>query len=219
MISELEFSKPVIVLGAGGHAKVIIEALRRLDRKIIGLTDPNQIEGSECFGVKVLGNDDVVLKYSPEEVLLVNGIGAMPDNKTRFKLNERIKENGFQFTQVIHPSAVIASDAKIRNGTQIMAGVVIQPGVYIGQSCIINTGAIVEHDCIINDDCHLAPGVTLSGNVTIGDRTHIGTGASIIQSIAIGQDCVVAAGSIVYEDIPSNTKYIQNRGKQIEEMF
>lgn len=213
MISKLESSKPIIVLGAGGHAKVIIEALRMSDRPILGITDPNKIKASEFYGIKVLGDDDAVLKYSPDEVLLVNGIGIMPDNNVRLKINQRMKENGFLFTPVIHPSAVIASDVEISGGSQIMAGVVIQPGVYIGQSCIINTGVIIDHDCVINDDCHLAPGVSLSGNVTVGMRTHVGTGASIIQAITIGEDCIVAAGSIVYKDIEAGKKYIEKSRK------
>ena len=218
MISKLESSKPIIVLGAGGHSKVLIEALRMSDRPILGITDPNKIKASEFYGIKVLGDDDAVLKYSPDEVLLVNGIGIMPDNNIRFKINQRMKENGFLFTSVIHPSAVIASDVEINEGTQIMAGVVIQPGVHIGQSCIINTGVIIDHDCVINDGCHLAPGVSLSGNVTVGRRTHIGTGASIIQAITIGEGCIVAAGSVVYEDVYPNTKYIQMRNKRLEEL-
>ncbi len=218
MISKMESSKPIILLGAGGHAKVIIEALRKSNRTIIGLTDPDKLEASEFHGVKVLGDDTAVFKYAPDDVLLVNGVGAMPNNTLRYKLNERMKENGFQFTSVIHPSAVIANDVEISSGSQIMAGTVIQPGVFVGESSIINTGVILDHDCFIHEDCHIAPGVTLSGNVTIGKQSHIGTGASIIQGITIGQYCIIAAGSVVYEDVHSNTKYIQIRNKRLEEV-
>jgi len=216
-ISELGPGKPVIVLGAGGHAKVLIEALRQSGREIVGLTDPAKTGTHEYFGVKILGDDDVVFNYSPDEVVLVNGIGSMPGNSLRRELNNRMEDKGFQFTQVIYPSAVLASDVEIDNGVQIMAGVVIQPGVSIGRSCIINTGVVVDHDCIIHDDSHLAPGVTLSGNVVVGKRTHIGTGASVIQGISIGQDCVIAAGSIIHKDIPANTKFIQLREERLGE--
>lgn len=211
MISDIDMSKPIIVLGASGHAKVLIEALRQSGREILGLTDPAKAGASDFFGVNILGDDDTILNYSPDEVVLVNGIGAMPDNNLRRKLNDRLEEKGFQFSQVIHPSAVVASDVEIDKGAQIMAGVVIQPGVSIGRSCIINTGANVDHDCVIHDGCHLAPGVTLSGNVVINKRTHIGAGTSVIQGITIGQDCVIAAGSIIYKNISENTKYIQLR--------
>ena len=212
---DAQINRPIIVLGSGGHAKVLIEALHQSGLHVIGITDPIMPESSNILGVKVLGNDDVVFNYSPDEVLLVNGIGDMPGTDLRSKLNNCMEEKGFQFTTVIHPSAVIASDVVIDKGTQIMAGVVIQPGVKIGLSCIINTGTNVDHDCVINDYCHLAPGVTLSGNVAIGKRSHIGTGASIIQGVSIGENSIIAAGSIIYKDIPANTKYIQHR-KYIE---
>ncbi len=215
MISDIDISKPIIILGAGGHAKVVIEALLQSGRKIIGLTDPVQTESSEYFGVKFLGNDDAILHYSINEVVLVNAVGAIPDSNVRCELNERMEEKGFQFTQVIHPSAVIASDVKIAQGAQIMAGVVIQPSVSIGRSCIVNTGVVVEHDCVIHDYCHLAPGVTLSGNVAIGNRTYIGTGTSVIQGISIGQDSIIAAGSIIHKNIPEKTKFIQTRKEQL----
>ena len=209
--------KPIIVLGAGGHAKVLIEAIRQSGNEIIGLTDPDMKKSSKCFGVNVLGNDDAIFNYSTNEVVLVNGIGALPDNNLRAKLNERMENKGFQFTKVIHPSAIIASDVEIGSGSQIMAGVVIQPGVQIGRSCIINTGVNLDHDCIIHDNCHISPGVTLSGNVVISKRTHIGTGTSVIHNIFIGQDCIIAAGSIIHHDIPEKTKFIQLREEQIEE--
>lgn len=208
--------KPIIVLGSGGHAKVLIEALRQSGREIVGLTDPIKSGASEYFGVKVLGDDDMVFNYSPDEVVLVNGIGAIPGNNSRRSLNNRMEEKGFLFTQVIHPSAVLASDVKIDGGTQIMAGVVIQAGVSIGRSCIINTGSIVDHDCVIHDDCHIAPGVTLSGNVVVNNGTHIGTGTSVIQDISIGNNCIIAAGSIIHKGIPANTKFIQLREEQVE---
>ena len=216
-ISKLDHSKPIIILGAGGHAKVLIEVLLQSGRQIVGLTDPAKSVLSDYFGVKILGDDDSVFNYSPDEVLLVNGIGAMPDNNLRRELNDRMVNKGFKYAKAIHPSAVIASDVEIEDGVQIMAGVVIQPGVKIGQSCIINTGSVVDHDCVISDDCHLAPGVTLSGNVIVNKRTHIGTGTSVIQDITIGHDCIIAAGSIIHHDIPSNTKLIQLRKEQLGE--
>lgn len=211
--------KPIIVLGAGGHAKVLIDAIRLSGTEIIGITDPSGVKGSEYFGVKVLGDDSQVLNYLPNELELVNGIGSMPNNSVRRILNENMMSKGYLFGKVIHPSAVIASDVKISDGVQIMAGVVIQPSVKIGNSCIINTGVNIDHDCVIHDDCHLAPGVTLSGNVTIGQQTHIGTGTSIIQDIAIGRNCVIAAGSIIYKDVPLNTQFIQQKTAQLKSAF
>ena len=206
-----DIPKPVIILGAGGHAKVLIETLRQSGREIIGITDPTKASGSEYLGVNVLGNDDSIFIFSTDEVLLVNGIGSFPRNNLRWELTARMEASGYKFAEVIHPSAVIASDVVLENGVQVFAGVIIQPGTHIGRSCIINTGVIIDHDCDINDECHLAPGVTLSGNVFVGEGTHIGTGTTVIQNINIGEGCIIAAGSTIYKDIANNTKYIKPR--------
>jgi sugar O-acyltransferase (sialic acid O-acetyltransferase NeuD family) len=211
MKNDSDIKKPIIILGAGGYAKVLIETLRLLEREIIGITDPAILNSSEYVGVNVLGDDSKVFNYVPSQVELVNAIGAMPGNNLRRMVSESMEQKGYRFTEVIHPSAVIASDVDICSGAQIMAGVVIQPGVSIGRSCIVNTGVNLDHDCVIHDDCHLAPGVTLSGNVVIGERSHIGTGSLIIQGITIGNDCIIAAGSIIHKDIPPGTKFIQLR--------
>ena len=215
-ISEIDLSRPIIVLGTGGHAKVVIEALLQAGREIIGVTEHTISGSNEYYGVKILGNDDVVDNYLPTDVVLVNGVGSMPDKDLRREINNRMEGKGFQFTQVIHPSSIISSDVNVYAGVQIMAGVVVQPGVSIGKSSVINTGSNVDHDCVIHDNCHLAPSVTLSGNVVVKNGTHIGTGTSVIQGISIGSDCIVAAGSIIHHDIPDKTKYIQPRDTRLE---
>lgn len=208
MTSETGSNKPVIVLGAGGHAKVVIDMLQCCGREIIGLTSAADCDEIAPMGIQNLGDDDSILRYPPGEIELANGIGAMPDSDLRRKLTVRMAERGYLFTRVIHPSAVIANGVEIGEGAQIMAGTVVQPGVKIGHSCIINTGVTVDHDCVIHSDCHLAPGVTICGNVVIYENTLIGTGGSIIQGITIGKDCIVAAGVTVYRDIPDNTRHI-----------
>jgi UDP-perosamine 4-acetyltransferase len=204
-------NRPVIILGAGGHAKVIAEALRKSDREIIGLLTPDTPADTEACGSVVLGDESVLEGYSSNAIELANGIGAIPGNEARWKQAARMREMGYRFAQVIHPSAVIADDVLIEDGVQIMAGVVIQPGVVIGRDSIINTGVLLDHDCVIGEDCHIAPGVVSSGGVRVGNNTHLGTGAVIIQGISIGQGSVVAAGSIVYRDVPDGTTVIQKR--------
>jgi UDP-perosamine 4-acetyltransferase len=165
---------------------------------------------NQFCGIEILGDDDSLLERPPEEVVLANGIGAMPGSELRMILHQRMIDKGYGFTTVIHPSAIVAADVEIAKGAQLMAGTVIQPGVRIGSSCIINTGVTVDHDCNIHSHCHLAPGVTLSGSVEVNQGTHIGTGASVIQGIVIGQNCVIAAGSIIYSDVSDNTRHIQS---------
>ncbi len=209
-------TRPVIILGAGGHAKVVAEALRQSGRKIIGLLTPDTEPGIELCGSIVLDHDQALDEYSPEAVELANGIGAMPGNNARWQQSVRMRELGYRFTSVIHPSAVIAEGVALAEGVQIMAGAVIQPEVGIGRDSIINTGALLDHDCVIGANCHIAPGVVCSGGVRMGDGVHLGTGSVIIQSISIGLGSVVAAGSVVYRDIPDNTTFIQKRKNMTE---
>ncbi len=211
MITYKKNDKPIIILGAGRHAKVLIDLINISGRKIIGVTDPEKNTGEDCLGFPVLGADDKVFEYSPLEIELVNGLAEFSKKDLRVKITKIMHDRGYFFTPVIHPSALIASNVRLSEGVQIMAGVIIQSGAEIKSSTIINTGAIVDHDCTINEHCHIAPGVILNGSVIIGAHTHIGTGAMIIQDVTVGKNCVVAAGSLIYKDTPSNTKVIQQR--------
>jgi len=198
---------PVIVLGAGGHAKVLIDVLRLLDHEILGIADADARKlGAMHAGYRVIGGDDVILQHDPARIRLVNGIGSTDQPHARRRLFDEFKRRGYVFQTVAHPSAVIASDAVLEEGAQVMAGAVIQPGSRIGANAIVNTAASVDHDCMIGAHVHLAPGVILSGNVRVGDGTHIGTGACVIQGVAIGEGCVIGAGAAVLADIPAGTR-------------
>ncbi len=195
--------KPVILLGSGGHARVLLGMLRRLDVELLGIVDPHRPIGSEYLGVGILGNDEAVLDYASAQVDLVNGIGSLPgDAGIRKQLFNRFSEqHGYRFKTVIDPLAFIAADTELAEGVQVMAGVIIQAGTKIAESCIVNSGAIVEHDCQIGRYAHIAPGAVLSGGVEVGDNVHIGTGAMVIQGIRIGEGSVIGAGSVVTKDV------------------
>jgi len=203
--------KVVILLGAGGHAKVVAEALIQSGKTILGLVAPDKKKGSKCFGLDVLGSDDELLSYSPREVELANGIGALPGKVFRWKLASKMREKGFRFTRVIHPSATVAADVIVAEGAQVMAGSIIQPGSSIGQDSIVNTRVSIDHDCKIDENCHLAPGVILSGCVNISRGVHLGTGSTVIQNISIGANSTVSAGSIVYKDLVNDKILIQKK--------
>ncbi len=195
--------QPAIIIGAGGHAKVVLEALLRSDVTVIGLLDVDEERhGSLVLGVPILGDDNMLDLYPADSVRLVNGLGSTQDLSRRASLYRNFKEKKYSFASVIHPSAIIARDVVIGEGAHIMAGVILQPGVIIGCNSIINTAASVDHDGIIGDHVHIAPGVVLSGNVCIGERTHVGTGATVIQGITIGSEAVIGAGAVVVRDIP-----------------
>jgi len=193
---------PVIVVGAGGHAKVLIDALKLCSCEVIGIVDADpHKKGVHILGIPVIGNDEIVFSHNPDSVLLANGLGSVAKMSLRQRTFERFQLQGYHFTSVIHPSAVIASDVELAEGVQIMAGAVIQAGCKINANSIVNTRASVDHDCHIGAHVHIAPGVTLSGGVSVGDASHIGTGATVIQGVTIGKECLVAAGSVLLHDI------------------
>jgi sugar O-acyltransferase (sialic acid O-acetyltransferase NeuD family) len=207
---------PVIILGAGGHAKVLIDTLLLTAVEIAGIVDPDREKhGTSILGIPVIGNDDVVLKKGPGAVMLVNGVGSVKQPALRKQLFDTFKARGFTFASVHHPSAVIAADVLLAEGVQVMAGSVIQPGCVIGRNVIINTKAAVDHDCTIGDHSHVAPGVTLSGSVTVGEGAHIGAGATVLQNVHIGRSSIIGAGAVVLQDVPENVLVYGVPGKVV----
>lgn len=191
----------MIVLGGGGHAKVLIGTLQLQKRRILGFVDPNSTL-PPVLGEQNLGTDDAAFAYPPAEVELVNGIGSIGSPGARTAAFERFKAKGYTFATVVHPSASVAPDVEVEEGAQVMAGAVVQPGSRLGINAIINTKASVDHDCVIESHAHIAPGVTLSGKVHVGRGSHIGTGASVIQGITTGAYSIVGAGAVVIRDVP-----------------
>lgn len=196
--------RPVILLGAGGHANVLLEILQLRSIKVIGVTTPDV--DMSTVDVPVIGADDAIYNYEPEQIALVNGIGSVSSTQKREEVFQIFKKAGYSFLNVIHPSAIISPNANIGEGVQIMASSIVQPKTIVGLNTIINTGAIVEHHCHIGNHVHIAPGATLSGNVEIGDGAHIGTGANIIQNVVIGERTLIGAGALVNRDVSPRVK-------------
>ncbi len=202
--SHWSLSLPVVILGAGGHAKVLLDCLRLTGRTVLGATAPDAQPGEQWCGVRMLGGDDVILDYAPDAVELVNGLGTITADTRRSRLFDRWKERGYRFAVVAHPLAVIASDVAVAEGVQIMAGAVVQPGCSIGENSILNTRAAIDHDVVVGPHVHIAPGCVLSGSVQVGEGSHLGTGCVVIQGICIGKNALVAAGAVVVRDIQDN---------------
>ena len=201
-------NKPIFLIGSGGHASVLEEIISLTDKKLIGILDPNRKPGEKCLNSVVLGGDELIDEYLPEDISLVNGVGTLPGNNKRTEISKKYREKGFSFLTLIHPAAVLSSEVEIEEGVQIMAGATIQRNVKIGKDSIINPNSSVDHDCLVGESVHISPGVTLGANVIIGNCSHSCLGSSLIQNIKIGKDSIVAAGSVIFEDIPENTKYI-----------
>lgn len=196
----------VIILGAGGHAKVLADTLLIRGIPILGFTSPHEESVPIMCDVHRLGNDEVILQYSPDKVRLVNGVGSAGSPTLRQRLFQQFKSSGYSFLSVMHPSATLSPECYLSEGVQIMAGAIIQVGSCIGCNSIVNTKASVDHDCTVGEHVHIAPGVTISGGTKIGHGVHIGTGANVIQGISIGEGSVIGAGALVIRDVPCHVK-------------
>lgn len=196
MSTPSDAAPPLILLGAGGHAKVLL-ALAQADRRcVIGVCDPRlaQEGQKEWRGIPVLRGDDAIYDHNPAQIGLINGVGQLVGNSSRARLYLALRQRGYHFPALVHPTAWVADDVKLSDGVQIMAGVSIQPDSTIGENSIINTQASIDHDCQIAEHVHVAPGATLCGGVHVGAGAFIGAGAVVIQSLTVGANAVVGAG-------------------------
>ncbi|WP_103068545.1 acetyltransferase [Aquimarina sediminis] len=192
----------VLIIGASGHAKVIIETIELGgDYQIHGLIDTYKPKGEKLLDYEILGTEHDIPDFVSKGIN--KGIIAIGDNWTRFLMQSRIKEVSpdFEFVTVIHPSAIISPSVRIGVGTIILASVTINAEARIGNFCILNTDANFDHDSTIQDFSSLAPGVTVGGNVSIGRCTAISLGANVIQGITIGRHSIVGAGSLILHDV------------------
>lgn len=198
---------PIIIIGGGGHAKVLLSSLHLTERKVLGFVDLN-LSLPPLLGVRHLGDDSAVFAHPSDGVRLVNGVGSISSTGNRQAVYDRFAQKHYCFATVIHPSAVVAPEVQIDEGVQIMAGAVVQAGSRLGADAIVNTGARVDHDCIIDAHAHIAPGVTICGGVSVGAGAHIGAGATVIQGIHLGEGSVVGAGALVIRDVPPRTTVV-----------
>ncbi len=195
----------MVLYGASGHAKVIIDILKATATNITKIIDDNP-KFDEILGIPVERNSSNVM-YDNSAIISIG------DNSVRKRISEK---HLFNYQTVIHPSAVISEFSEIGEGTVVMANAVVNPCVTIGKHCIINTASVVEHDCKISDFVHISPNVSLAGNVEVGEGSHIGIGACIIQGIKIGKWVTIGAGAVIIRDIPDFTTVVGNPGRIIK---
>ncbi|MBD3920699.1 acetyltransferase [Paenibacillus sp. PR3] len=192
---------PIIVLGAGGHAKVCVDLLLRQGRTIIGYAGPVSSDWMEQRGIHYIGEDAQVAECDARNVTLVNGIGMIGQDLLRSRIFNHFRSQGYTFETIIHDSAIVSSDVELEEGVHIMAGAIVQAGSTIGVNTIINTRSSLDHDCRIGAHVHISPGAVLCGGAVVGDSTHLGASATIIQNVTVGVRCVVGAGSVVLKPV------------------
>lgn len=196
---------PVIGLGAGGHARVVMEMLESSGLyEVAGLLDQDRsLHGSVVGGVSVLGDDELLGDMSGRGIgHFFVGLGSTGRMSPRRELFDKAVSAGLSPVSVVHRSAVVSPSASIGDGATIMAGAVINAAAIIGANVIVNTGAVIEHDCSLEDHVHVATGACLAGAVKVGGMTHIGAGATVIQNVTIGEGAIVGAGAVVISDVP-----------------
>ena len=195
----------LLMVGAGGHARVLQELLLEAGHELAGYVAPSS-EGislsliSEAGGLRHF-TDQEALELNPESVLLINGVGSSSDPGLRITVFEKFKEAGFNFLQVSAQTSHVSNSASLAEGVQVMQMAVVHSDAKIDDNTIVNTGAIVEHHNVIGAHCHIAIGAVLAGNVTVGDRTHIGANATVLQGVTIGSNCIIGAGAVVLNDV------------------
>jgi UDP-perosamine 4-acetyltransferase len=192
----------VIIVGAGGHGRVVLDILRAAgEHAVVGFVDANQdLHGSEIAGVPVLGN----LNLRPK--LRAKGVGgvivAIGDNRVRQSYAEKLATAGLKLVNAVHPSAVISPTAALGVNVVVAAGAIVCTDARIGDSAIINTAAAIDHECEIGEAAHLAPGVRLAGRVWVGGGAFIGIGANVLPCLKIGEHAIVGGGALVRRDVP-----------------
>jgi sugar O-acyltransferase (sialic acid O-acetyltransferase NeuD family) len=195
-------SRDVVIIGGGGHATVVVDALRGARGAIIVGYVALRESLLSSLDIPWLGNDDVIASLASRGMRYVAlGVAGAASNDRRRQLFEHWTAAGFSFVDVVHPRATVARDVVHGPGLQALAGAVINPGAHLGANVIVNSNATVEHHCEIGDHAHIAPGATLCGNVVVGTGCLVGAGAVTAPGVRLGHRVVVGAGSAVIRDV------------------
>ncbi len=202
MSSELRNNqnKPLVLLGAGGHAKVLLSLIKAAGLTVLGVCAPELVEQgvTSWRGINVLGTGDDMHDFPPGRVDLVNAVGKLEIRQTLFTI---FKDKGYYFPILVHPHAWVDESVRLGEGTQVMAGVVIQADTCIGMNVIINTQASIDHDCVLGEHVHIGPGAMLCGGVRVHKRAFVASGSTLIVGVNVGEGAVVGAGASVVRDI------------------
>lgn len=203
----------IVMIGAGGHAKVCIELLRAMGEQVaFCVAGDNSI--ATCMGVPVLDSDAELVRLRAEGYTRV--FVALGPNRLRTKLADYAATLGYTLVNAISPHAVVSPSARLGAGVAIMAGAVVNADADIGNLVIVNTGASIDHDCVIGAVAHLAPQCALAGNVLVGAGAFLGIGCKVIPEMRIGAGAIVGAGSVVIANIPDGATAVGVPAKQIK---
>lgn len=197
--------KPLILIGAGGHARVLVDLLACLDRPVLGAVDPGVPPGDPgLLGLPVLGGDEVLAAYPPDMVDLTIAFAGSHRPERRDTAFWHWQNLGYMFPALVHPAAAVSRHATLAPGVQVMAGAVIQAMATVAANAIVNTRASIDHDCRIGRSSHLAPGTVLCGGVSVGEVCLLGAGCIILPGRQVGDRSLVGAGIVLDRDLPAD---------------
>jgi UDP-perosamine 4-acetyltransferase len=192
--------KKIVIIGAGGHAKVIVDILRGSPfYEAVGCLDA-AFQEKDVAGVKVIGDDRLLPELYQKGI--TGAFVAIGDNRLRVMISRRVANMGFELINAVSLHSVLSSSVRMGQGIAVMPGAVINVDVQVRDNAIINTGACVDHDCLLGEGCHIAPGCFLAGNVIIGEGAFLGVGCKVIPRVKIGVWSVAGAGAVVTKDLP-----------------
>lgn len=203
-----------IIIGGGGHARVLRELLRRRGDYVLGYSAPKPEKHSD---LPYLGSDDALRTFATDRpVIAALGVGKIRATRNRIAILDFIESLGITCPPIVAPTATVHSNVELGAATVVLDAAVIITGSRLGRACIVNTGAIIDHDCQIGDDVHLSVGSVICGGATIGKHCMIGAGATIVQSISICDECTIGAGATVTSSIDVPGTYVGTPARKIE---
>jgi len=198
---------PIIVYGAGGHGKTLVDLLRILpDYDLLGFVDDTCPPGAQVMGLPVLGGSEALPWLRARGVTrAVNGVGGIGHVELRLMIFDRLTAAGFTCPALVHPRAVVDFSARLDEGVQLLALSYVGAESYVGFGSVLNAGAIVTHDCRLGRVVNLSPGAALAGGVTLADYAQVGMNATINMNITIGTRSRVGNGATIKADVPPET--------------
>ncbi len=193
----------VIIIGAGGHGKVVLDILRAAgSHQPIGFVDADAaLAGARVGGLPVLGAPNILPRLRQQKIH--GAIVAIGDNRARTRYADLLRQQGFELVNAIHPSAIVCGTVTLGANVVVAAGAILCTESTVADSAIVNTGAIIDHECMVGEGAHVCPGVNLAGRVQIGTCAFVGLGANVIQCLSIGEYATVGAGAVVTTDVPA----------------
>ena len=202
-------SKPLILVGGGGHCKSVLEAAESAGYSILGVLDMPEDVGKEILSTKVIGTDDDIPTYVDKAEFVIT-VGFIKNTQTRIKLYNKVKEAGGKLATIIASTAYVSKYAIIGEGTVVLHQAFVNAGAQVGCNVILNTATNIEHDAVIGDHCHISTGTMVNGECKVGKRCFVGSQSVLANCISVGDDIIVGAGSFVRKSISEKGIYSGN---------